>query len=130
GYIGGDDENSGADHGTHHQSGGAGEAEPFDELGILRGLSGLGVHKIGNSFYIKLRRKSSTVFAGDASKPEMTATESAPESITERAFESVIPPIATKGLRTAPRIFLRPFNPTTGSGRCLLLVAKIGPMAM
>src|SRR6202522_2804358 len=51
-------------------------------------------------FYRNFSRKSPATFSTDSyttNKPLMTATESAPESITLRAVSRVIPPIATIG---------------------------------
>ena len=50
-----------------------------------------------------MRKNSSADFRGSRSKSDMTATESAPASITETALTRVIPPIATSGLRVRAR---------------------------
>ena len=61
----------------------------------------------------------------------MTATELAPASITAATFDSVIPPMATKGrLPIASRTARSPSRPTTGSGLVFVPVGKIGPIAM
>jgi len=60
----------------------------------------------------------------------ITATESAPASITSRARSSVIPPIATIGFCVSSRAFRIIAVPTTGSGLPFESVAKTGPSAM
>ena len=60
----------------------------------------------------------------------ITATESAPASITAAAFSSVIPPMATIGLSVSSRTRRIKSAPTTGSGFAFDEVAKIGPTAM
>src|SRR5579871_2061290 len=79
--------------------------------------------------YRKMRKNSSADLRGSRNKSEITATESAPASIIEAAFPRVIPPIATRGLRVRLRTRRTPSRPTTGSGFCLLEVAKTGPIA-
>ena len=46
-----------------------------------------------------MRKNSSADLRGSRNRSDITATESAPASITEAAFARVIPPIATSGLR-------------------------------
>ena len=59
----------------------------------------------------------------------ITATESAPASMTPAAFSKRIPPMATMGFFVSGLSSRRSAVPTTGSGLALLVVAKIGPMA-
>src|SRR5580692_545241 len=49
--------------------------------------------------YLRMRKNSSADLRGSRNRSDITATESAPASITEAAFARVIPPIATRGLR-------------------------------
>src|SRR3954470_6737974 len=79
--------------------------------------------------YLNTRKNSSADLRGSLIKSAMTATESAPASITERQFARVIPPMATSGLWVNERASRTPSGPITGSGRSLLLVANTGPMA-
>src|SRR5207237_10051273 len=79
--------------------------------------------------YRKILRSSSADLHGPSNRSDITATESAPASITERQFARVIPPIATNGLRVKARAARTPSSPITGSGFNLADVAKTGPMA-
>src|SRR5436305_8379771 len=78
---------------------------------------------------LKIRKNSSADLHGPSNRSDITATESAPASITERQFARVIPPIATNGLRVKARAARTPSSPITGSGFNLADVAKTGPMA-
>ena len=86
-----------------------------------------------SQFYRKNARKSRTLSAipwpSSGSSPEMTATASAPASITSRPFSPVMPPIATSGSRVSARAAFTPSSPTTGSGFSFEPVAKTGPIA-
>ena len=64
------------------------------------------------------------------SRPEITATESAPASITLRALARVMPPMATSGLVVSARARRTPSSPTTCSASALVPVANAGPIAM
>src|ERR1700677_3268447 len=74
-------------------------------------------------------KNSPTRWLGSASRAEMTATESAPASLTAEQFIRVIPPIATSGLAVKARAARTPSSPTTGLGFSLDEVAYTGPMA-
>jgi hypothetical protein len=87
-----------------------------------------------NWFYRNFEKKSLAIFSGflpdtSAKRPEMTATESAPASITAEQFSSVIPPMATNGLLVSTRAHRTPSVPISGSGFLLLPVGKTGPIA-
>src|SRR5581483_5120628 len=75
-------------------------------------------------------KNCSTLFRGKVCSSLITATESAPASITERQLAHVIPPMATIGFRVASRAARINSSPTTGSGFIFVLVAKMGPTAM
>src|SRR5437879_1739486 len=65
-------------------------------------------------FYRKISRKSLTTFSTvspSTNSAPITATESAPASITLRAFARVIPPIATIGFFVSARARRTPSNP-------------------
>src|SRR5580658_1430925 len=79
--------------------------------------------------YLRMRKNSSADLRGSRNRSDITATESAPASITEAAFARVIPPIATRGLRVSARARRTPSRPTTGSGLSLLEVENTGPIA-
>src|SRR5580658_6107183 len=79
--------------------------------------------------YPRTFKNSSADLRGSRNKSDITATESAPASITDRALARVMPPMATSGLHVNSLARRRPSRPTTGSGFALLAVAKIGPMA-
>ena len=49
--------------------------------------------------YLNMRKNSSADLRGSRIKSDITATASAPASMTERQLSRVIPPIATRGLR-------------------------------
>jgi hypothetical protein len=76
-----------------------------------------------------MRKKSSADFLGSRIKSDITATESAPASITDRQLARLMPPIATSGFRVKDLAWRTPSRPTTGSGLALLAVANTGPMA-
>ena len=80
-------------------------------------------------FTPRCAKNSSADLRGSRNKSDITATESAPASITDRALARVIPPIATSGLRVNCRARRTPSKPTTGSGHSLLAVANTGPIA-
>ena len=52
--------------------------------------------------YPNMRKNSSADLRGSRIKSDITATASAPASMTDREFSRVIPPIATSGLRVNP----------------------------
>src|SRR5712692_4368356 len=79
--------------------------------------------------YLKTRKNSSADLRGSRNRSDITATESAPASMTDAAFPRVIPPIATSGLRVNWRAQRTPSSPTTGSGLSLLAVSNTAPIA-
>src|SRR5258708_23636642 len=79
--------------------------------------------------YPRTLKNSSADLPGSRNKSDITATASAPASMTERPLARVMPPIATSGLRVSSLARRTPSSPTTGSGLALLVVAKMGPMA-
>jgi hypothetical protein len=84
-------------------------------------------------FYRKISIKSlATFFIGSptTSRALITATESAPASITLRAFSRVIPPIATSGLPVNSLARRTPSKPIIGSASSLVPVANTGPTAI
>jgi hypothetical protein len=77
-----------------------------------------------------MRKNSSADLRGSRNKSDITATESAPASMTDRQLARVMPPIATSGLPVNARAWRTPSRPMTGSGVALLAVENTGPMAM
>ena len=63
-----------------------------------------------------MRKNSSADLRGSRIKSDITATASAPASMTDRQFSRVIPPIATSGLRVNALAWRTPSRPITGSG--------------
>ncbi len=122
-----DNEDAGTDHRAHHQHGGAGQAQAFDQFFVLMSVeipvaddtgrppefwfrcpwlvrcSVGGATAVGELLglrrllYPKMRKNASADLPGSGNKSDITATESAPASITERQLSRVIPPIATRG---------------------------------
>ena len=74
--------------------------------------------------YPNIRKNSSADLRGSRIKSDITATASAPASMTDRQFPRVIPPMATSGLRVNARARRTPSRPITGSGFALLLSRK------
>lgn len=62
----------------------------------------------------------------------MRARELAPAWRVARAFDGVMPPMATRGMEGSieARTRRRPSRPMGGSGFSLVRVLKMGPMAM
>src|SRR4030088_2928634 len=89
-----------------------------------------GLHRVSHRLYLNIRKNSSADFRGSFTKSEITATESAPASMTDWQVARVIPPIATNGLRVRERAWRTPSSPITGSGLALLNVPNTGPTAM
>src|SRR5580698_3375275 len=79
--------------------------------------------------YPRTFKNSSADLRGSRNKSDITATESAPASMIDRALERVMPPIATRGLLVSSLARRTPSSPTVESGFTLLLVSKTGPMA-
>src|SRR5579872_7071405 len=61
--------------------------------------------------YPRILKNSSADLRGSRTRSDITATESAPASITDRQFARVMPPIATSGLRVSSRARRTPANP-------------------
>src|SRR5262249_58726703 len=99
-------------------------------LGLVWVLNDYGfILRATTLLYPNKRRNSSADFAGPRNKSDITATQSAPASITDLQFPRLIPPIATSSLDVDRRAWRTPANPTTGSGFFLLDVSNTGPMA-
>ena len=105
GNVGGDDEDAGADHRAHHDGGGARGRDPCTNCGDGCGADALtlldaGMESRGAVSIGKRARKLARHGFGSRrrrKRPEMTATESAPASMTLRALSRVMPPMATRG---------------------------------
>ena len=127
GDIGRDDEDAGADHRAHHQRGGAGQAQPFDEFAFT-GSTGVGVVSSPRSSVAKephsSRRDCSQEFtptaaqeffsnfrrASSAGRRSRRPNRRRPRSPT-RALARVMPPMATSGFCVAARAARNAFEP-------------------
>src|ERR1700722_19971848 len=68
------------------------------------------------TLYRRTLKNSSADLRGSRNRSDITATESAPASMTEAAFARVMPPIATRGFRVKARARRATERSTTRSG--------------